>query len=114
MILRANFWTILSEEKIPVKSLLAVLYQFQERGLAMAREERERELCLQSAGLYLVMLSLLTRSRSVRLMSRGEYNVWDFFMFQIFISKCSKFLLLVYLITLKVSRSVPNFPNALF
>ena len=52
-----------------MKSLLAVLYQFQERGLAMAREERERELCLQSAGLYLVMLSLLTRSRSVRLMS---------------------------------------------
>ena len=62
-----------------MKSLLAVLYQFQERGLAMAREERERELCLQSAGLYLVMLSLLTGSRSVRLMSRGEYNVWDFF-----------------------------------
>ena len=49
--------------------MLAVLYQFQERGLAMAREEKERELCLQSAGLYLVMLSLLTRSRSVRLMS---------------------------------------------
>ena len=42
-----------------MKSLLAVLYQFQERGLAKAREEKERELCLQSAGLYLVMLSLL-------------------------------------------------------
>ena len=39
------------------KTLLALLYQLQERGLAFFREERERELCLQAASLYLVSLA---------------------------------------------------------
>ena len=39
------------------KTLLALLYQLQERGLALFREERERELCLQAASLYLVSLA---------------------------------------------------------
>ena len=52
---RKNFWTILTEKKIQYKTLLALLYQFQARGLARLRQEQERELCLQSAGLYLVM-----------------------------------------------------------
>ena len=54
VISRANFWTIMTEQKVKYKTLLALLYQFQERGLAMFREERERDLCLQAASLYLV------------------------------------------------------------
>ena len=44
----------MTEQNVKYKTLLALLYQFQERGLAMFREERERDLCLQAAGLYLV------------------------------------------------------------
>ena len=48
----------MTEQNVKYKTLLALLYQFQERGLAMFREERERDLCLQAAGLYLVKLSV--------------------------------------------------------
>ena len=44
----------MTEQNVKYKTLLALLYQFQERGLAMFREERERDLCLQAASLYLV------------------------------------------------------------
>ena len=44
----------MTEQKVKYKTLLALLYQFQERALSMFREERERDLCLQAAGLYLV------------------------------------------------------------
>ena len=47
----------MSEQNVKYKTLLALLYQFQERGLSMFREERERDLCLQAAGLYLVNLN---------------------------------------------------------
>ena len=47
----------MTEQNVKYKTLLALLYQFQERGLAMFREERERDLCLQAASLYLVKLN---------------------------------------------------------
>ena len=55
---RAGFWTIMTEQNIKYKVLVALLYHYMERGQEMASGEQERELAIQAAGLYLVLLGL--------------------------------------------------------
>ena len=55
---RAGFWTIMMEQNIKYKVLVALLYHHMERGQEMAFGEQERQLAIQAAGLYLVLLGL--------------------------------------------------------
>eukprot|EP00092_Neocalanus_flemingeri_P019653 GFUD01021285.1.p1 GENE.GFUD01021285.1~~GFUD01021285.1.p1 ORF type:complete len:1759 (-),score=675.16 GFUD01021285.1:47-5323(-) len=55
---RAGFWTIMTEQNIKYKVLVALLYHYMERGQEMASGEQERQLAMQAAGLYLVLLGL--------------------------------------------------------
>ena len=55
---RAGFWTIMIEQNIKYKVLVALLYHHMERGQEMASGEQERQLAIQAAGLYLVLLGL--------------------------------------------------------
>ena len=50
-------WTIITEQNIKYKVLVALLYHYMERGQEMATGEQER-LAIQAAGLYLVLLGL--------------------------------------------------------
>ena len=71
----------MTEQKVKYKTLLALLYQFQERGLARFREEEERELCLQAASLYLVTLAI-TGSVISLISSLSLRSCWGFLAFQ--------------------------------
>merc|ERR1719318_1537302 len=55
---RAGFWTIMTEQNIKYKVLVALLYHYMERGQEMASGEVERQLAIQAAGLSLVLLGL--------------------------------------------------------
>ena len=55
---RAGFWTIMTEQNVKYKVLIALLYHFMEKGQEMFREQKERSLGLKAAGLYLVILGL--------------------------------------------------------
>ena len=51
---RAGFWTIMTVQNMKYKVLVALLYHHMER----ASGEVERQLDIQAAGLYLVLLGL--------------------------------------------------------
>jgi condensin-2 complex subunit D3 len=55
---RVGFWTIMSEQNIKLKVLVALLYHYMERGQKMASGDQERQLAIQAAGLYLVLIGL--------------------------------------------------------
>ena len=48
----------MTEQNIKYKVLVALLYHYLERGLEMASGEQERNLAIQAAGLYLVLLGI--------------------------------------------------------
>ena len=56
--IRAGFWTIMTEQNIKYKVLIALLYHYMEKGQEMFKEERERDMCLLASGLYIVILGL--------------------------------------------------------
>jgi hypothetical protein len=56
--IRVGFWTIMTEQNIKFKVLVALLYHYLERGQKMASGDQERQLAIQAAGLYLVLIGL--------------------------------------------------------
>ena len=48
----------MTEQNIKYKVLVALLYHYMERGMEMASGEQERNLAIQAAGLYLVLLGI--------------------------------------------------------
>ena len=56
--IRVGFWTIMTEQNMKFKVLVALLYHYLERGQKMASGDQERQLAIQAAGLYLVLIGL--------------------------------------------------------